>query len=890
MKTSNTRQNKGFTLLEILLVIAAIGILAAIVIVAINPLRQIGKARDATRLASLNTLQKALEQYYISNGRYPDGVIAGEYIEICVDGNTIECVDLEDDLVPTYIAEIPKDPQGGGFKVGINPGNESITLIADKAEITANIETNPITLASGNRDIRFNTGRYSYLDNIVLASAIQSDNKVVIGGIFNQLEGSSSNHIARLNTDGSRDITFNVGEGFNKGEYQVRDIAIQNIAGQEKILAVGEFSSYKGVLANRIIRLNSDGSIDTSFDMGSGFNDDIYTIKVQNDNKILVGGYFSEYNGQSARGIIRLNSDGSRDTSFDVGTGFDGFFLTMDIETQDILGQPKIIIVGVFSSYRGVVANDIVRLNDNGTRDTNFDMGTGFSGSLPFTSGLDCNIVVQSDGKIIVGNDSTTYRGDTINGIVRINDDGTRDTSFDMGTGFSAAPYGLSIQTDGKIVVGGWATRYNDEITGNIIRLNTNGSRDITFESEKVKGLVFDVDLYSDNRVFVSGQVNSDDSGAAQFLTKLNINGKRDTSWSLRDPDNTRPGFNGRILAFKVQQDGKIIYTGGFSKYQGVSANKIIRLNPDGSRDTSFDMGTGFNDSVGSVVITSDNKIMVSGTFSEYNGQSVDRIIRLNNDGSLDNTFNLDNSLGDLVGIIDVLKLGGDDKLMIRETILGTSNHRLIRLNMDGTIDNTLGSVLFTGPITGIASQSTDKIIVVGSFTEYNGLSVNRIIRLNADGSIDNSFSLVGNFNNVLRGNIEIQSDDKILVVGNYTSYNGQSANRLIRFNPDGSKDTSFNIGTGFNNITEAIKVQSDGKIIVVGRFTSYNGTTGVNRIVRLNSNGSLDTEFNVGKGIGFNTWAIDLDIMPDGGILVSGDFYTYNGSALNGNVVKIVP
>ncbi len=134
------KRNQGFTLLEILLVIAAIGILASIVIVAINPLKQIGKTRNAARYSNINTIQKALDQYYIANGRYPEGILT-EYQEICVDGDITECVDLNE-LVPTYIAEIPRDPEGGGYKIAINLENNKISVWADKSGLGEFISIN----------------------------------------------------------------------------------------------------------------------------------------------------------------------------------------------------------------------------------------------------------------------------------------------------------------------------------------------------------------------------------------------------------------------------------------------------------------------------------------------------------------------------------------------------------------------------------------------------------------------------------------------------------------------------------------------------------------------------------------------------------------------------
>ena len=134
------RVQKGFTLLEILLVIAAIGILAAIILVAINPNRQLAQVRNAERRSEINTIYKALEQYLIDKGSYPTGITTSIQ-DICINGNTTNCVNLGV-LVPDYIAAIPIDPGGGAYRVVINTSNNRVSVYASNAELGQGIGVN----------------------------------------------------------------------------------------------------------------------------------------------------------------------------------------------------------------------------------------------------------------------------------------------------------------------------------------------------------------------------------------------------------------------------------------------------------------------------------------------------------------------------------------------------------------------------------------------------------------------------------------------------------------------------------------------------------------------------------------------------------------------------
>jgi len=146
---------------------------------------------------------------------------------------------------------------------------------------------------------------------------------------------------------------------------------------------------------------------------------------------------------------------------------------------------------------------------------------------------------------------------------------------------------------------------------------------------------------------------------------------------------------------------------------------------------------------------------------------------------------------------------------------------------------------LFNNAVNSIVQQSDGRFVVGGSFTTYNGASANYIIRLNADGSRDTSFDIGTGFNNTVSSIVQ-QSDGRFVVGGSFITYNGVTANCIIRLNADGSRDTSFDTGTGFNSNVNSIVQQSDGKLVVGGFFSTYQ-LYPLERIARIESNGGLE-------------------------------------------------
>jgi uncharacterized delta-60 repeat protein len=223
---------------------------------------------------------------------------------------------------------------------------------------------------------------------------VQPDGKVVVGvrSEFWQCdpppEGgcavSTTHFLARFNANGSRDTNF---LGTN---VSVSSIAVQS---DGKLLVVGAFSPGK------IIRLNADGRVDSSFNPGTGPDSGISSVALQPDGKVLIGGYFSAVNGTIRNGIARLNANGSLDGSFDPGTGVGGFVYSIALQPDG-----KVLIGGDFTSVNGTNRTNIARLNANGSLDTSFNPGTGADGSVRA-------IALQSDGNVLIGGDFLTVNG-----------------------------------------------------------------------------------------------------------------------------------------------------------------------------------------------------------------------------------------------------------------------------------------------------------------------------------------------------------------------------------------------------------------------------------------------------------------------------------------------
>jgi uncharacterized delta-60 repeat protein len=383
--------------------------------------------------------------------------------------------------------------------------------------------------AEGALDTAFNTG--TGFNNEVIGITTQVDGKVIVSGIFTEFNGDARNGIARLNSDGSLDTSFNPGLG-GLGR---KTFIISN----GKILYVGFFTSFNGVPAKGIIKLNQDGSIDPSLNSTIGVNGDIRHAAELSDGKIIIAGTFTNYNGISRNRIARLNSDGSLDISFDPGLGADNFI-------REIATTPdgKIVIIGGFTSYNGISRNRIARLNSDGSLDTTFDPGLGIETTRTPGSFTAWPVELQSDGKILIAGDFTSYNGVPRNGIARLNTDGSLDTTFDPGLGINLGGAtdlrGLKIY-DNKIYLSGSITSYGGITRESIVRINFDGSLDTSFNSGSIAHIQ-DFDFTSNKTMYLGGFFTTHNGNIANRISRIFFNVP---STPITTPDLTTPSDTG---------------------------------------------------------------------------------------------------------------------------------------------------------------------------------------------------------------------------------------------------------------------------------------------------------------------------------------------------------
>jgi uncharacterized delta-60 repeat protein len=420
--------------------------------------------------------------------------------------------------------------------------------------------------------------------------------------------------------------------------------------------------------------------------------------------------------------------------------------------------------------------------------------------------------------------------------------------------------------------------------------------------------------------------------GQTFFGPSLSISGKA----AIDDAFKVVSGSNNTINDFLRLPNGNYFLTGSFTNFDNKASaaapvNRLALLGNQGDFLNAFLFRKGADGVVNSVNRLSNGAYMISGNFGTYNNRkNLNNIIRLNSDGTLDSTvvtvINLtpempQNSLdtvssfnGGVDGTILKSFLDGDDNLYIvgsfkrykkvyydrstrdnKVTDITVMN-QVAKLRPDGSLDSTYnfnpGSkqsyAAGNGAVNNAIMQADTKLILVGDFSTFNGVAVNHIVRLKADGTIDQTFNSGSGADDAISSITYHAMTKKIMIAGLFKNYNGMPANGVAMLNADGSLDPSFQLLSISGGVISYAGQLSDGKIIVSGGFKKYNGVVRQGFMI-LNPNGSLAEGYN-------NTGAFQGQIlkvteatssMGRPAVILTGNISRFDSKPV-GNIVRV--
>lgn len=660
------------------------------------------------------------------------------------------------------------------------------------------------------------------LNAVITASVPLSDGGYYVTGNFTTVGSTRQTTIMRVAADGSRNASFTPPEF----DATINTLVVQ---ADGKVVVGGNFARIGGYLRPRLARLNADGTLDLAYNPGLAINaTGVTSLALQADGKVLAAANTT---------LLRYNPDGSRDSSYT--PTFNSIVQVIALQSDG-----RAIAAGGFTTVTNnsvaTAKNNVARLNTDGSVDTTFDVGTGTAGSSPFA------VAIQTDGKILVGGGFTTFAGTTTR-LARVNATGALDSAFVTagGTGFNTTVNALALDSAQNILVGGAFATFNAVARANFARLLPTGALDTTFVlASALNGTVSALSVGTDSKLLLGGSFTALGATARVALARLNIDATLDTA----------PNFTfrsaGTVNAIVAAPGGKYLLGGFFNFARGVDVpDHLIRVDATGAVDPTFNSGgVGANNRVNAIALLGDGRIAIGGTFTTYNGTTRTRIALLTAAGVLDTTFapaatGADNTVQALASLPNGrLALGG-----LFLNVNATARNRIAVLNLDGTLDTTFApaGTGLNNTVNALTVQRDGKLLVGGTFTTYNTTTtVGQFARLNADGSLDTAFNTAAGtgFNSAVNS-VALRSDGKIVVGGNFTTYNGAAHSGVNRLNADGTQDT---FGTGSVNNVFAVASLEDGSIISRGNFFISASATSpaLPYLERLAADGTRDVAF----------------------------------------------
>ncbi len=565
----------------------------------------------------------------------------------------------------------------------------------------------------------------------VSSVAFLADGTLYASGGFSAFNGTTRARMARLFSDGSLDTAFNPqGTGFSGGS--TVSVVLPADDGTSDVYAGGDFGMFNSVAKQGLVRLTSSGNLQPSFNTGVGFNGSVNALLLDPDGSgdLYVAGSFTTYQGTAVTRVVRLNSDGSLDTGFQILKGPNG------IANALLAGPPgsnDIYVAGTFFSYSNTGAVGMVRVDSTNEIVSGYPIQSGFAAINSVES-----LTTMEDGSldIVAGGGFNSYNGTLSTRLIRLTSHGVMNTSS-LAVDSWVHSTATAPNTGGKYYLAGEFGSYGGSASNYLVRVNSDGSYDPSFNSAGLDDYATLVQPLVDGsgKMYVVGEFIFVGATVTDGLIRLNANGSADGTFG------SLSAFNSRVTSVAQADDGSgdVYVWGGFTAHGATPRSGFLRLNADGTLDTAFapagtGLGTGL---VTSVLPVKDGSgdIWVGGNFTTYNGTSVGKLVRLRSDGSLNASFSLSEPLNGAVGTMVYAPDSSGDLY-----VAGSFSGKLVRLQTDGKRSPSFqpgtgfdGAVLTIAP----ARDGTGDIYVGGAFSHYNGAMHTLLARLSSIGEAE---------------------------------------------------------------------------------------------------------------------------------------------------------
>lgn len=561
------------------------------------------------------------------------------------------------------------------------------------------------------------------------------DGSFLIGGDFTAVNGVARKGLARLFGDGALDAAFDPMISTTGANTYVNALARDE---NGRVIVGGAFSFSSQTVADHIVRLLPDGSLDPSFGNGEGPNGEVRVVTQRTNGSWVIGGGFSEYAGVPCSGLVALLPDGALDTGFDAHLGHEAGSIVYCI-TQ--AGNGDLLIGGRFTEVQGRFRIGLTRLDANGAALTGFNPGRG-------SGGLIMGMVRMANERIAIAGDFISFNDMPRQYLAFLTEDGDLHPVFNGGSGPNAAVEQLVALPDGRLFLAGRFNRYNGVPVPGLAVVDAFGALDVS--------VVFPEPPLPTTNQFTSAVALIDGSIVVASTYDL-AQGESMTNLSRYLPDGSLDAaftpvtpIYGEVYSMAQQADGRLIL-GGTHRFGSASAPLgIIRLLPNGNVDHTFNVGSGVGPagSAGVMALAAlpDGRLILGGFFGSYRGSPANGIVCVNSDGSPCegfSTLGIESGAVELPAILSIVPLP-DGRLVLSgwfNTFAGAPHHSVAIAMPDGTHDPSF--TVGAGPeypsipwVNQVLVTAGGDYIISGLFHRFNGQSKHRIARLLGGGGV----------------------------------------------------------------------------------------------------------------------------------------------------------